>query len=73
MGNPLRPKYLVFCFYSLEMGNPLRPKYHKKYKNTNIWPKKKNTHIRNILGKATLNTFAKFQGLSLNNGVDIGL
>ena len=27
--------------------------------------------IRNRLGRGTLNTCAKFQGLTLNNGVDI--
>ena len=54
----------------LEMWDPLRPKYPK---NPNIRQKSKIKNISNRLGKGTLNTCAKFQGLSLKNGDDIKL
>ena len=44
-----------------------RPKYPKKDKNRNIWRKKnkpKPKNIRERLGRGTLNTCAKFQGLA---------
>ena len=54
------------------MLDPLRPKYTKKrWKPKYLAKKKKNTRKR--LGKDTLNTCAKFQGLTLENGVDFGI
>ena len=59
------------------MGSLERPKYHNKYQNPNIWRKQKKTKTKNTirkrLGRGTLNTCAKLQGLSLKNGVGIGL
>ena len=52
-------------FFSLEIWDHLRPKYPKKYKNSNIWRKKKKKNpIRTSLGRGRLNTCKKIQGLS---------
>ena len=66
--------FFVLVFFSLEMWDPLRPEYSKKYKNSNICRKKQEKKtIRKRVGGGTLNTRVKFQGISLKNGVDIGL
>ena len=72
---PCQAFYECFFSFSLEIWDPLRPKYPKKYKTQISGEKKKKRKIpiRKRLGRGTLNTCAKFQGLSLKNGVDIGL
>ena len=52
-----------FCFsLRRKCGIPFKTQTsHKKYKKNIIWRK---THIRKRLGRGTLNTCAKFQGLS---------
>ena len=72
---PLPSLLRMFFSFSLEIWDPLRPKYPKKYKTQISGEKKKKIKIpiRKRLGRGTLNTCAKFQGLSLKNGVDIGL
>ena len=60
------------------MWDPLRPKHKKIYTKSQIsGENKRNTtkqdKIRKRLDRGTFNTCAKFQGLSLKNGVDIGL
>ena len=57
-------RYLGFCIF----GGYLclkRPHIFGEKKQ------EKNVYIRKRLGKGTLNTCAKFQGLTLKNGVDI--
>ena len=54
------------------MWGSLKPKYLEKKLNPKHLEKKENTkknHER--LGRGTLNACAKFQGLTLKNGVDI--
>ena len=53
-------RYLGFCFLGI-FGDPT----FSAIKNKNKKP------IRKRLGKGTLNTCTKFQGLTLKNGVDI--
>ena len=53
------------------MWDPSRPKYREENKNQNIWQKKNKKTER--LGRGTLNTCEKIEGLSPKNGVDIGL
>ena len=53
---------------------PLKTQKEQKYENPNIWRGKKKKRKRSLtVGRGTLNTCAKFEGLSLKNGVDIGL
>ena len=61
---PCRSFYVFF--FSLEMWDPLRPKYPKKYKKRKNLAGKKN--IRKRLGRGTLNTCAKFQGIIYKKG-----
>ena len=66
--------FLFFCFFSTEIWDPLRPKYPPKTQKPKYLAEKKRKKkkpIRERLGRGTLNTCAKFQGLSLQNGVDI--
>ena len=63
------------------MRDPLKPKYLKKILRSTktqisgeIREKKKGKkNASKRLGRGTFNACAKFQGLSLKNGVDIGL
>ena len=55
--------------FSQEMWDPLRP---KKKQISGEKKKKKKKPLRKRLGRGTLNTW-KNQGLSLKNGVDVGL
>ena len=74
--------FFCFGFFSPKMWGLLRPKYPKKdtktqisqkrYKDPNIWREKK-TKKRWRLGRGTLNKCAKFQGITLKNGVDIAI
>ena len=66
----------VFFVFFAENVESLKTQISKKYKPPNIWQqktKKQEKNIRKRLGRGTLNTCAKCQGLSLKNGVDIGL
>ena len=55
------------------MWGPLRPKYFQKIQNPKYLAKK-NIYVNGYgLGRGTLNTCAKIQGLTLRNGVDIGV
>ena len=58
------------------MWDPLRPKYLQKRQKPKYLAEKKRKRrkdIRKRLGRGTLNTCAKFQGLPPKNGVDVGL
>ena len=59
------------------MRDPLGPKYLRKYKNPNIWRKKRKKRKKNSrkrLGMDTHSTRVQdLRGLYLKNGVDIGL
>ena len=68
---PCRPFIDFFCcfFFRPIFGFCVLGEY-LGLKGPHIFAGKK-THIRKELGRATLNTCAKFQGLTLKNGVDI--
>ena len=74
------PLLRLLRFFSppLKMRDPLRPNGQKILKPKHLAKKRnstKNTHtyIRKTLGRGTLNSCAKIQGLSLTNGADMGL
>ena len=66
---------MFFFFFPTEdvgsLKTQITPKNTKKNKYLAEKKKKKNGSKR--IGRGTLNTCAKFQALSLKNGVDIGL
>ena len=57
----------VCAFFSLGMGDPSQKTRKPQYLA------EREENIRKRLARGTSNTFTKFQGLSLNIGVDIGL
>ena len=63
---------VFFASQNRSIRDGLRPQYPKKNKKKKHLTIKKQ-HIRERLGRGSLNACAKFQGHSLVNGVDIGL
>ena len=69
----LRMFFFVFCFLLLEVRDPIRPKYLKtKNKKIYLAKKTKKTTLKARQGHIT-RACAKIEGLSLKNGLDIGL
>ena len=70
---PCRAFHECFSFFAENVGSLQTQISPEKTKTAISDGKKRNKNIRYRLGRGTPNTRAKFQGLTLKNGVDIGI